>query len=99
MDSKDAAKSMRGSIGMLAMHWLLAPSTSEQAVEAGMPDGIAGYAVGRLGVLGDCPVEKRKFRPPMFLDGFSPPPLRGGVLALMDPKSDQVEDLRDGLGK
>ena len=33
------------------------PSTTEQAVEAGMPDGIAGYAVGRLGVLGDCPVD------------------------------------------
>jgi hypothetical protein len=57
MDSQDVAKSMRGSIGMLAMHWLLAPSTTEQAVEAGMPDGIAGYAVGRLGVLGDCPVD------------------------------------------
>ncbi|MEC8486714.1 MAG: hypothetical protein VXY65_06605 [Actinomycetota bacterium] len=57
MDSQDVAKSMRGSIGMLAMHWLLAPSTKEQAVEAGMPDGIAGYAVGRLGVLGDCPVD------------------------------------------
>ena len=57
MDSQDVAKSMRGSVGMLAMHWLLAPSTTEQAVEAGMPDGIAGYAVGRLGVLGDCPVD------------------------------------------
>ena len=57
MESQDVAKSMRGSIGMLAMHWLLAPSTTEQAVEAGMPDGIAGYAVGRLGVLGDCPVD------------------------------------------
>lgn len=57
MDTKEVAKSMRGSIGMLAMHWLLSPSTKEQAVEAGMPDGIAGYAVGRLGVLGDCPVD------------------------------------------
>lgn len=49
MESQDVAKSMRGSIGMLAMHWLLAPSTTEQAVEAGMPDGIAGYAVGQIG--------------------------------------------------
>ena len=38
---------MRGSIGMLAMHWLMAPSTNEAAVAAGMPDGMAGYAVGR----------------------------------------------------
>ena len=42
---------------MLAMHWLLAPSTVEKATAAGMPDGIPGYAVGRLGVLGDCPVD------------------------------------------
>lgn len=48
---------MRGSIGMLAMHWLMAPSTNEQQVAAGMPDGIPGYAIGRLGVLGDCPVD------------------------------------------
>lgn len=42
---------------MLAMHWLLAPSTVEKAVAAGMPDGLPGYAIGRLGVLGDCPVD------------------------------------------
>jgi hypothetical protein len=42
---------------MLAMHWLMAPTTSAKAVEAGMPDGIPGYSVGRLGVLGDCPVD------------------------------------------
>ena len=42
---------------MLAMHWLMAPSTTEKTVAAGMPDGFAGYAVGRLGVLGDCPVD------------------------------------------
>ena len=40
------------------MHWLLAPSTTEQAVEAGMPDGIAGYAVGRLG-FGRLPCRQR----------------------------------------
>ena len=57
MDSLKAARSMRGSIGMLGMHWLMAPSTSTKAVEAGMPAGIPGYAVGRLGVLGDCPVD------------------------------------------
>ena len=57
MDSLSLARGMRGSIGMLAMHWLMAPTTNEKAVAAGMPDGIPGYAVGRLGVLGDCPVD------------------------------------------
>ncbi|MGH1491828.1 MAG: helix-turn-helix domain-containing protein [Acidimicrobiales bacterium] len=57
MDSLSLARSMRGSIGMLAMHWLMAPVTNEKAVAAGMPEGIPGYAVGRLGVLGDCPVD------------------------------------------
>jgi hypothetical protein len=43
---------------MLAMEWLVAPSTTEKAAEAGLPtDGQAAYAVGRLGVLGDCPVD------------------------------------------
>ncbi len=42
---------------MLAMHWLMAPSTNDKAAAAGMPEGIPGYAVGRLGVLGDCPVD------------------------------------------
>jgi hypothetical protein len=48
---------MRGSIGMLAMHWLMAPSTNAKAVAVGMPGGLPGYAIGRLGVLGDCPVD------------------------------------------
>ncbi len=57
MDSLSLARNMRGSIGMLAMHWLMAPSTNAKAKAAGMPEGIAGYAIGRLGVLGDCPVD------------------------------------------
>ncbi|MEM9516481.1 MAG: hypothetical protein AAGA42_16650 [Actinomycetota bacterium] len=57
MESLALAKSMRGSVGMLAMHWLMGPSTDEQAVDAGMPSGLPGYAIGRLGVLGDCPVD------------------------------------------
>lgn len=57
MDSLPLARSMRGSIGMLAMHWLMAPATNEKAAAAGMPEGVPGYAVGRLGVLGDCPVD------------------------------------------
>ncbi len=41
---------------MLAMEWLLAPSTSIRAAEQGLPaDPLGAYAVGRLGVLGDCP--------------------------------------------
>lgn len=47
---------MRGSIGMLAMEWLMAPSTAEKAAASGLPaDAGAAYAVGRLGVLGSCP--------------------------------------------
>jgi hypothetical protein len=57
MDTVTVARSMRGSIGMLAMDWLVNTSTSEKAVAAGMAEGMAAYAVGRLGVLGDCPVD------------------------------------------
>ena len=57
MDSLNVARSMRGAIGMLATEWLLAPSTLAKAAERGMPAGRATYAVGRLGVLGDCPVD------------------------------------------
>lgn len=57
MDTLSLARGMRGSIGMLAMHWLMAPSTTAKAVAAGMPAGLPGYAIGRLGVLGDCPVD------------------------------------------
>jgi len=58
MDSLSLARSMRGSVGMLAMHWLLCSSTTEKAAAAGMPaDPMHAYAIGRLGVLGDCPVD------------------------------------------
>jgi hypothetical protein len=57
MDALTAAKSMRGSVGMLAMHWLMGPTTNDKASALGMPDGLAAYAIGRLGVLGDCPVD------------------------------------------
>ncbi len=48
---------MRGSVGMLAMAWLMADSTREKAASRGMPSTNAAYAVGRLGVLGDCPID------------------------------------------
>jgi hypothetical protein len=48
---------MRGSIGMLAMSWLMDATTQAKAAEAGMPEGTGAYAIGRLGVLGDCPVD------------------------------------------
>ena len=57
MDAITLARSFRGSIGMLAMDWLLAPSTIAAGAERGMPDGLASYAVGRWGALGDCPVD------------------------------------------
>ena len=57
MDSTVVARSLRGSIGMLAMSWLMAPSTTEAASAKGLPSGLGAYAVGRLGVLGRCPVD------------------------------------------
>ena len=58
METTAVARSMRGSIGMLAMAWLMADSTKEKAAARGMPETNAAYAVGRFGVLGDCPVDK-----------------------------------------
>jgi hypothetical protein len=57
MDGLAVARSVRGSVGMLAMPWLMAPSTLAKAEASGMPAGNAAYAIGRLGVLGDCPVD------------------------------------------
>ena len=58
MDSLTVARSLRGSIGMLAMAWLMDESTIRRASELGLTaEGMGGYAVGRLGVLGDCPVD------------------------------------------
>lgn len=57
MDPVTVARSLRGSIGMLAMEWLTAPSTLEKGEGRGMPPGLAQYAVGRWGALGDCPVD------------------------------------------
>ena len=57
-DSLNVSRSLRGSIGMLAMEWLMADSTKEKAAAAGMPIENNGmYAIGRLGVLGDTPVD------------------------------------------
>ena len=57
MESITVARSLRGSVGMLAMAWLMADSTNEAAAAAGLPTDGGAYAVGRLGVLGDCPVD------------------------------------------
>jgi len=58
MDSLTVARSLRGSIGMLAMQWLINDGTGARAAELGLEaEGRGGYAVGRLGVLGDCPVD------------------------------------------
>lgn len=57
METTAIARSMRGSVGMLAMDWLLAESTMTAAAERGMVEGMGAYAVGRFGVLGDCPVD------------------------------------------
>ncbi|MEM7326019.1 MAG: hypothetical protein AAF531_23230 [Actinomycetota bacterium] len=58
MDSVTAARSLRGSVGMLAMAWLMDEATTRKAAERGMPtENNGAYAIGRLGVLGDCPVD------------------------------------------
>ncbi len=57
MDAIAVARSMRGSVGMLAMDWLMDPSTLSEAAKRGMADGTGAYAAGRLGVLGNCPVD------------------------------------------
>ena len=58
MDSITVARSLRGSIGMLAMAWLLDESTVRRASELGLvAEGLGGYAVGRLGVLGEIPTD------------------------------------------
>lgn len=57
METTAVARSMRGSVGMLAMAWLMADSVRAAATERGMPEGMGSYAIGRLGVLGDCPVD------------------------------------------
>lgn len=56
MNSMTVARSLRGSIGILAMAWLLDESTTAKAAALGLDaPGRGAYAVGRLGVLGDCP--------------------------------------------
>ncbi len=57
METGVVARSMRGSIGMLAMEWLMAELTRASASARGLPSTNGAYAVGRLGVLGDCPVD------------------------------------------
>ena len=55
MDSATVARSLRGSIGMLAMDWLMASSTFAAAKAAGLPEGLPAYVMGRFGGLGECP--------------------------------------------
>lgn len=55
METTAVARSMRGSLGMLAMAWLMSDDTKAQAAARGMGEGMGAYAIGRLGVLGDCP--------------------------------------------
>ena len=57
MEAVALARSLRGSVGMLAMDWLMAESTMAHAAARGSGEGMGAYAVGRLGVLGDCPAD------------------------------------------
>ena len=44
-DSIAIARSMRGSIGILAMSWLMSDDTNAKAQAAGMPEGLGAYAI------------------------------------------------------
>ncbi len=86
MDSLSLARSMRGSVGMLGMHWLMSSSTREKAVSAGMPaDPLEAYAVGRFGVLGDCPVDNVVGAACFWEPDFLRAKVRAGR-AVIDPK-------------
>lgn len=39
------------------MDWLVSTDASAAAVARGLPEGLAADAVGRFGVLGECPVD------------------------------------------
>ena len=56
MDSLVVARSLRASVGLLAMEWLVHPTTFEKSAARGMPGSMAAYAMGRFGALGDVPV-------------------------------------------
>ena len=75
MDAVTVARSLRGSIGMLAMDWLMSAETPETAAARGLPPGLPAYAIGRFGVLGDCPVDNVVgagfFWEPSFLAGLT----------------------------
>lgn len=74
VDNVAVARSLRGSIGMLAMDWLMSPATLDAATAAGMPEGLAGYVMGRFGGLGACPpdnvVAAAYFWEPSLLSGL-----------------------------
>ncbi|MXZ16254.1 MAG: hypothetical protein F4Y76_12195 [Acidimicrobiales bacterium] len=72
METTAVARSMRGSVGMLAMDWLMDPSTLEKAAQRGMAEGLGAYATGRLGVLGGR-VERRVLRLAQALSRRQPP--------------------------
>ena len=59
MDSQDVAKSIAAPLGCLQCIGYSPPQPQSRLLEAGMPDGIAGYAVGRLGGFGRLPCRQR----------------------------------------
>jgi len=53
MDARTTAQRVAGPIGDLGGKFMLDPVTFGRSAEAGLPNGVASYVQGRMGVLGD----------------------------------------------
>ena len=58
MDSLTTARRIADPIGSLGARFMLDRSTFDRCVELGLPDGMAGYVQGRLGVMGDVSADE-----------------------------------------
>ena len=57
MDALEAARALAGPVGHLGGRFMMAPETFTRGAELGFEPGLAYYLGGRLGVLGDAPVD------------------------------------------
>ena len=58
MDSLTTARRIADPIGSLGARFMLDRSTFGRCVELGLPEGMAGYVQGRLGVMGDVSADE-----------------------------------------
>ena len=57
MDALEAARAIAGPVGTLGGRFMMAPESFARGGELGFEPGLAYYLGGRLGVLGDAPVD------------------------------------------